>query len=157
MERCAEQSRGRDLTRGRWPRVCGVRVRAALRRGGWRGWRSLRTEKRSQCGAGRGRRRGARGGMVPSYLLILSLLLLSTIPSSLSYILSSKRPITTIAKGDGDGTPDWREIGLRSECMAKSRWCRWCRSKTLDNMCFGSVEAWSLPHQVFSYNPSSTS
>ncbi|XP_073109065.1 uncharacterized protein [Elaeis guineensis] len=40
-----------------------------------------------------------------------------------------------------------RELASRSECQRSSRRCRWCRSDALDDMCFGSAEAWRLPHQ----------
>ncbi|EHA8591703.1 hypothetical protein COCNU_scaffold128726G000010 [Cocos nucifera] len=51
------------------------------------------------------------------------------------------------------GIPKCRELASRSECQRSSRRCRWCRSDALDDMCFGTAEAWRLPYQVFSCEP----
>ncbi|WOK95719.1 hypothetical protein Cni_G04426 [Canna indica] len=50
---------------------------------------------------------------------------------------------------DGGGA-DCRAMASRSKCLERSDRCRWCRSDALDDMCFGSGEAWRLPHQIFS-------
>ncbi|OAY78739.1 hypothetical protein ACMD2_02215 [Ananas comosus] len=51
------------------------------------------------------------------------------------------------------GGAECRELGSREECARSPRRCRWCRSDAIDDMCFGSAEAWRLPHQVFSCDP----
>ncbi|KAJ0971462.1 hypothetical protein J5N97_019421 [Dioscorea zingiberensis] len=43
--------------------------------------------------------------------------------------------------------PNCKEMASRAECERNTRWCRWCRSDALDDMCFGVAEAWRLPLQ----------
>jgi hypothetical protein len=53
-----------------------------------------------------------------------------------------------------NGLPPCGDLATRGECAARGG-CRWCRSEALDDMCFGATEAWRLPNQIFSCDPSS--
>ncbi|THU71395.1 hypothetical protein C4D60_Mb04t00940 [Musa balbisiana] len=63
----------------------------------------------------------------------------------LAYVPARKRA----GIGGGRGA-DCRAMTSRKACLGRSEWCRWCRSDALDDMCFGSAEAWRLPRQIFS-------
>ncbi|XP_039121590.1 uncharacterized protein LOC120258293 [Dioscorea cayenensis subsp. rotundata] len=48
--------------------------------------------------------------------------------------------------------PNCKEMASRIECERNSKWCRWCRSDALDDMCFGTSEAWRLPVQMICHD-----
>ncbi|KAF8678569.1 hypothetical protein HU200_046185 [Digitaria exilis] len=88
----------------------------------------------------------ARGRSAAS-LLVLALLLL---------ICAGAFSAAGAGKGGSgrNALPPCRDLATRGECAGRGA-CRWCRSEALDDMCFGASEAWRLPRQVFSCDPSS--
>ena len=43
---------------------------------------------------------------------------------------------------------DCGDVGLREKCLSLNH-CRWCRSETLNDGCFQTLESRRLPVQVF--------
>ncbi|MQM07453.1 hypothetical protein Taro_040294 [Colocasia esculenta] len=79
------------------------------------------------------------GGVIRlSFVLAVLLLLMSE--SSLAY--TARR-----GRGGEKGAVNCREVASKVECERNSKWCRWCTSDALDDMCFGAAEAWRLPQQ----------
>ncbi|XP_020098788.1 uncharacterized protein LOC109717418 [Ananas comosus] len=88
--------------------------------------------------------------------LVLSLLIFASsisVSSSSSSSASPKKILAHASAAATAGGAECRELGSREECARSPRRCRWCRSDAIDDMCFGSAEAWRLPHQVFSCDP----
>lgn len=84
----------------------------------------------------------------------LLLVLLSIISGSIncadddrSFSSSSIRSILSFQ--NNSKIPNCSDMGSDSLCSRNPK-CRWCRSETLDDMCFSKSGAWRLPSQVFS-------
>lgn len=80
----------------------------------------------------------------------------STVVLTLFLLFSATAAAAGAGKGRSGhaGTRPCQDLATQGECAA-SGGCRWCRSEALDDMCFDAIEAWRLPHQVFSCDPPS--
>lgn len=86
---------------------------------------------------------------------LLALLLLICAGAAFSKAAAAAAGASKGKAGPGrNAQPPCRDLATRVECAARGG-CRWCRSESLDDMCFGASEAWRLPRQVFSCDPSS--
>ncbi|XXG56707.1 hypothetical protein AAC387_Pa03g4053 [Persea americana] len=90
-----------------------------------------------------------RVSFICSMFALLIILLLSTLdPTSSIDRENPRRSIVVLPKSKHHHSI-CKEMPSKAECVRNPK-CRWCRSESIDDICFSSIEARRLPQQVFS-------